>query len=1112
MNRLKFFVIGEGEFRSFSIQEKRGKTQNRGKGVFHLILNKKAEDQNGLTPARTLEERISGRKSVERRRDDENMPRDRGRGTTASARNSAKDEVAKSASGEEESEKEVKEEENESEEENKNESEKSDRSGDEEDDANNAHRRKVETPEARKRRIKDENMAIARAQLVKEKVRLLTQKANAPAIGEQKRKATHWSYVMAEMKWLARDFAAERDWKLEAARQVALTAGVANGVPVGANERRNQMDAKAARQVAKQVSAFWEIRWEEAKKVKLPEATELAKLGCGGKRFALEAAERETNFRLHSSAQAQTSQRLHRAAVNAAAAGGGGGGSDPQTPRSDDGGANTRTNSARSTPPTNVSTPLTDVTGYGEDSRRDDDEMFLVSFDPKTPEIPRGSSMKSIERWAVKYLHRLASLEKAKAVRQAVDAKEAEEEEDDEETATRGGGRKGRQAARGKQKDEKKEPPTRKGNKRKRDATPEPPPSGNTTGKDTDAEDMETDVDTEAALSSPEKRELRRAQYARDLKLDEGGLELDLDALIAPYSIKKKLTMRGLKSFKRDDEAAKKEGDGSDDEDDDDQSMSSGGKNGEDDDDEKSDAAEDFFFDFPALQYDAYESVRDEFEKSAIGKEANKFAEYERRLREWEDRERARESHLRAQQKPTAGSAPEGKLTPAEERRRAFFAAAAARGHFFDQEGYVVDKNGKRKKNKKGQFVRFHPGMEEQFGVKKNGNKKGQKGGAAAGGERKGAAKAWTATEDALLCAIVHEFGSNWALVADAFGASASLKGSYRRPELCRWRFQQLTRAVELENDPEAFAALNLDKGSARVVMSRSLPLEDETARLHFQAVAHSCSSYAKIRRAALRERVGMDPQKRIKPHQSWKDCVNMFSLKSPAELAHLVMNPMQQQMQQQQQQQQQQQMQPQQQMQMQMQQQQGMQYPTGVMQPPQHQMQSQMQMTANGVPMQAQQQPHMQQMPQHVQQQRLARAASKTEAVAAVAAQQISSSQVPQLHRMGSYQPQAGKGQAAMSVGGMVGSSPARPRGGNTAPAAPGVANVATPAAATPTNTNLSPLGSGEKQPKQGLAPGIHALTPKSAEKEEKKSKEQVIAEKTTVTRTGRATKKVKK
>ena len=86
------------------------------------------------------------------------------------------------------------------------------------------------------------------------------------------------------------------------------------------------------------------------------------------------------------------------------------------------------------------------------------------------------------------------------------------------------------------------------------------------------------------------------------------------------------------------------------------------------------------------------------------------------------------------------------------------------------------------------------------------------------------------------------------------------------------------------------------------------------------------------------------------------------------------------------------------------------------------------------------------------------------------------------------------------MSVGGMVGSSPARPRGGGNQQ----VSNVPVP--------NLSPLGSVEKQTKQGLAPGNYALTPKSAEKDEKKSKEQVIAEKTTVTRTGRATKKVKK
>ena len=83
-----------------------------------------------------------------------------------------------------------------------------------------------------------------------------------------------------------------------------------------------------------------------------------------------------------------------------------------------------------------MSTPLTDVTGYGEDSKRDDDEMALVSFDPKTPEIPRGSSMKGIERWRLS-ICTIGFVEKAKAVRQAVDAKEAEEKEDDEETTKR---------------------------------------------------------------------------------------------------------------------------------------------------------------------------------------------------------------------------------------------------------------------------------------------------------------------------------------------------------------------------------------------------------------------------------------------------------------------------------------------------------------------------------------------------------------------------------------------------------------------------------------------------------------------------------------------------
>lgn len=55
VNRLKFFVIGEGEFRSFSLQEKRGKTKHRGERgrVFHLILNKRPKKiKNGRCNAR----------------------------------------------------------------------------------------------------------------------------------------------------------------------------------------------------------------------------------------------------------------------------------------------------------------------------------------------------------------------------------------------------------------------------------------------------------------------------------------------------------------------------------------------------------------------------------------------------------------------------------------------------------------------------------------------------------------------------------------------------------------------------------------------------------------------------------------------------------------------------------------------------------------------------------------------------------------------------------------------------------------------------------------------------------------------------------------------------
>ena len=51
----------------------------------------------------------------------------------------------------------------------------------------------------------------------------------------------------------------------------------------------------------------------------------------------------------------------------------------------------------------------------------------------------------------------------------------------------------------------------------------------------------------------------------------------------------------------------------------------------------------------------------------------------------------------------------------------------------------------------------------------------------------------WTDAEDRLLCAIVHEFGSNWFLVADVLSASCAMQGIYRSPTTCRYRFRNLT-------------------------------------------------------------------------------------------------------------------------------------------------------------------------------------------------------------------------------------------------------------------------------------------------------------------------------
>ena len=66
----------------------------------------------------------------------------------------------------------------------------------------------------------------------------------------------------------------------------------------------------------------------------------------------------------------------------------------------------------------------------------------------------------------------------------------------------------------------------------------------------------------------------------------------------------------------------------------------------------------------------------------------------------------------------------------------------------------------------------------------------GRRGGGGAGA---GQSIPWSEAEDRLLCAIVHEFGSNWFLVADVLSGSCAMQGIYRSPHTCRYRFRSLT-------------------------------------------------------------------------------------------------------------------------------------------------------------------------------------------------------------------------------------------------------------------------------------------------------------------------------
>jgi hypothetical protein len=132
-------------------------------------------------------------------------------------------------------------------------------------------------PDSRRARVDEDAAIIARAKAIVDARESVGRKiAAGPYHGGARSRTTHWDYVLVEMRWMARDFAAERDWKLEAARRCGNASAAMRGKPVRyeppeEESERRRTGAKVAREVAR----FWAAAWKRALRRPIPTAAEL---------------------------------------------------------------------------------------------------------------------------------------------------------------------------------------------------------------------------------------------------------------------------------------------------------------------------------------------------------------------------------------------------------------------------------------------------------------------------------------------------------------------------------------------------------------------------------------------------------------------------------------------------------------------------------------------------------------------------------------------------------------------------------------------------------------------------------------------------------------------
>ncbi|KAE9022430.1 hypothetical protein PR001_g13142 [Phytophthora rubi] len=82
----------------------------------------------------------------------------------------------------------------------------------------------------------------------------VTRKRQLPRLPTPARDKSHWDFLLDEMKWMATDFAQERNWKRVMQRRLVADVLVAQNAE---SVRQEQENRQIARGVALQVSAFW---------------------------------------------------------------------------------------------------------------------------------------------------------------------------------------------------------------------------------------------------------------------------------------------------------------------------------------------------------------------------------------------------------------------------------------------------------------------------------------------------------------------------------------------------------------------------------------------------------------------------------------------------------------------------------------------------------------------------------------------------------------------------------------------------------------------------------------------------------------------------------------